>query len=797
MRKIIVLFSLFFISISHSVLAQQAVPNESTLTIEQIMQGEKFVGYLPSGIHWSEDSKTIYFSWNPDGDTLRSTYKIGLNGETPMKLSTDELKAKPSRFGTYNKAGTKKLYSKSGDLFLMDVNAGTSVQITNTNESERNPQFSGDEQKVIFQKGSNLFSWDISLGVLAQLTDFRKGKKRSERKKKEYEAWLERDQMEYFDILQKRKETREVRERRNDLLDVDRANTVYFGDKSIGNIQASPDLKFVTYRLTKDAKSKGTKVPSYVTESGYIDDLRSRSKVGTPQNTYEFGIYDLEKDSAFMLDIKSLDGIYDKPAFLADYHKGEKPFEKKYKKPRQVIVHNPIYADDGKAVVVIRSSDNKDRWICLLDLGTQKLKLVDKQHDDAWIGGPGISSWNFSSGNIGWLADNETLYYQSEEPGYSHIYTYNTKTGKKKALTKGDFEIRDAYLSKDKQYFYINANKVSPHEQHFYRLSANGGKMTQLTSMSGKHEVSLSPDEKWMAIRYSFSNKPWELYLQANEAKATPKQLTKSTTSQFNSYSWREPEIVKFTAEDGAKVPARLYRPANGKAHGGAVIFVHGAGYLQNVHKWWSSYYREYMFHNLLTDNGFTVLDIDYRASDGYGRDWRTGIYQFMGGKDLDDQVDGAKYLVDELDVDPKRIGIYGGSYGGFITMMGLFTKPGTFKSGAALRSVTDWAHYNHGYTSNILNTPVQDSIAYYKSSPIYHAEGLQDQLLILHGVIDRNVQFQDVVRLAQRLIELGKDNWEFAVFPLEGHGFVEASSWADEYKRIYKLFQQTLTQKE
>jgi dipeptidyl aminopeptidase/acylaminoacyl peptidase len=196
------------------------------------------------------------------------------------------------------------------------------------------------------------------------------------------------------------------------------------------------------------------------------------------------------------------------------------------------------------------------------------------------------------------------------------------------------------------------------------------------------------------------------------------------------------------------------------------------------------------MFHNLLVDNGFTVLDIDYRGSDGYGRDWRTGIYRHMGGKDLSDQVDGAAYLVEELGIDPQRIGIYGGSYGGFITLMALFTSPGTFECGAALRSVTDWAHYNHPYTSNILNTPVEDAIAFRQSSPIYFAEGLEDRLLILHGMVDDNVQFQDVVRLSQRLIELGKEDWELAVFPVERHGFIEPSSWTDEYRRIFKLLE-------
>ena len=108
------------------------------------------------------------------------------------------------------------------------------------------------------------------------------------------------------------------------------------------------------------------------------------------------------------------------------------------------------------------------------------------------------------------------------------------------------------------------------------------------------------------------------------------------------------------------------------------MIFVHGAGYLQNVHDWWKgSYYLEYMFHHVLAAHGVAVLDIDYRASAGYGRDWRTAVYRFMGGRDLDDQVDGAAWLVKEKGVDPKRIGIYGGSYGGFITLMAMFTKPG------------------------------------------------------------------------------------------------------------------------
>jgi len=236
-----------------------------------------------------------------------------------------------------------------------------------------------------------------------------------------------------------------------------------------------------------------------------------------------------------------------------------------------------------------------------------------------------------------------------------------------------------------------------------------------------------------------------------------------------------------------------LYKPSNAKRGGPAVIFVHGAGYAQNVHRYWASYFREYMFHHLLMENGFTVMDVDYRASSGYGRDWRTAIYRHMGGKDLDDQVDAARWLVREQGVDARRIGIYGGSYGGFITLMALFTQPDVFAAGAALRPVTDWAHYNHPYTSNILNLPQKDKEAYKQSSPIYFADKLKGALLICHGMVDANVHFQDTVRLVQRLIELRKENWELAVYPVEDHGFVESTSWADEYKRIFKLFETSL----
>lgn len=762
----------------------------TALSIDQIMLGDRFIGFSPDNVFWGEDNKTIYFSWNPTMDTLASLYKVVLPNGKPEKVSLEEQRKMVGN-GEYSKDYRRKVFGRNGDVFLLDLTTGKEQQITNTFDNEGSPRFTGDGKGLTWVSNNNLYHWDSATGSIAQLTNFRNTPARPSPKPLENEAWLKEDQMGMFEVLRWRKGQRDIRDRQNKALEVKRAREINYGSKFLSGLQASPNLRFVTFRYTKRAEPKSTDVPNYVTESGYTSDLTARSKVGTPQDTYEFGIYDRTRDTFYMVDTKKLEGIYDKPAFLKDYHKGEKPYNPKYDKPREVSFANVLFSDDGKAVISLRAQDNKDRWIVLIDLLTGQLKQLDRQHDDAWIGGPGVSG--FGGGGIGWLPDNEHLWFQSEETGFSHIYTVNVKTGVKKALTSGNFEILESNLSRDGKFFFVTASAEGPHEHHFYRLPIAGGKLEKITSFKGGNEAVLSPDESTLAIRYSFGNKPWELYWMPTEAGATAQQVTSSTTAAFKTYPWRVPEIVWFTARDGVKVPARLYKPSKAAPSRPAVIFVHGAGYLQNVHNWWSSYSREYMFHNFLVDRGYTVLDVDYRGSAGYGRDWRTGIYRHMGGKDLDDQVDGAKYLVSTHKVNAQNIGIYGGSYGGFITLMALFNAPEIFKSGAGLRSVTDWAHYNHGYTANILNTPVEDSIAYRRSSPIYFAEGLKGNLLMLHGMVDVNVHFQDVVRLSQRLIELKKDKWDLAVFPMEDHGFIEPSSWSDEYKRIFKLFEETL----
>jgi dipeptidyl aminopeptidase/acylaminoacyl peptidase len=761
-----------------------------TLSIEKIMRDPKWIQIGPSAIHWSNDSKKLYYKLTPEHSQHGDMYSVTPGNTSPQLVGIDDQRELAANGGTWNKKHTLKTYAKNGDIFLEDIKSGKTRQLTSTTEREADPYFNATEDKILFTKGDDLFALKLGGTGLEQLTNFvKKSSKKEDEDETEQAKWLKAQQLELFDIIKVKDKDEKQGEADRKALQPKKLKELVTGGKDVDDVVLSPDERFITYRLTKQADGdKIGNVPDYVTASGYTEDIRNRSKVGGPQASYESFVYDRQRDSVYKIVTTNIAGIKDLPDYVKDYPK-ELADRTKLNADRGVYVSGPFWSDDSKyGLVFVDALDNKDRWIMKLNAETGSLILLDRQHDNAWISGaPGIDD-----STIGWL-DATHYYYQSEASGYTHIYVADIVSNDKKQLTSGKWEVQNLALSNDKKTFYFNANIDHPGDYQYYRLPVSGGKPIRLTSMKGQNDVTLSPDEKWLAIHYSYTNKPWELYLQANKPGANAIQITHSTTSEFKSYPWRDAPIITFKNRYGSDVYARLYVPKNPDPAKPAVVFVHGAGYLQNVTYSWSYYFREYMFNNMLTDKGYTVLDIDYSGSAGYGRDWRTAIYRHMGGKDLSDQVDGVKYLADNYGVNPKHVGIYGGSYGGFMTLMAMFTAPDVFTSGAAIRSVTDWAHYNHGYTDNILNEPYYDEKSYRLSSPIYFADGLKGNLLMLHGMVDQNVNFQDIVRLTQRLIELHKDNWWLAPYPVEDHGFEQPSSWTDEYKRIYKLFEGTL----
>jgi dipeptidyl aminopeptidase/acylaminoacyl peptidase len=748
--------------------AQIAAQGKFLLTIDNIMRGPELYGYTPQDVRWSGDNQRIYFQWKQASETIDKpfeTWMVPRENGYPRKLSDEDARLAPPAFGRTTRDRKRTVYVRDGDVFLYDFTADNARQLTRTTDAEKDPHFTQDEKRVAFTRGGNLYVMDLngsSVASMEQMTDIKPAATPDNKPPAgSSQEFLQKQEKELLAAVRDRarqKDAEEARKKREN----PRKPFELAERQTVQHLELCPSEKCVIALIEEGPKGdKPDNVPNYVTESGYTEEIKGRTNVGDPQ----------ERTKVAILDAVSGEVQW------ADSALGDK----------QVDLDLPVFNDQGtRAVMVVRSVDNKDRWIQLLDTASAKTTTLFHEHDDAWLDGPGYET-------LGWLKNGDEIYFESERDGWDHLYTVSALGGSPKQLTSGKFEVTNVELSNDGSKFYLITSEAGTSERQFYSMNVNGGPRTRITTDSGGHRVVLSRDEKYLADVYSYVNRPPELYTGRNAAGTTSVKRTDSPSKDFWEYAWQDAPIVQVPARDGAMIPARFFKPANYSPGGPAVVFVHGAGYLQNVSKFWSlNYPREYLFHHFLMEHGYMVLDMDYRASSGYGRDWRTAIYRHMGGKDLEDNLDGAKWLVDQ-GADPKRIGVYGGSYGGFITLMAMFTSPDTFAAGAALRPVTDWAHYNHGYTSDILNTPQADAEAYRQSSPIYFAEGLKGALLICHGMVDTNVFFQDTVRLAERLVELRKENWSVAMYPVENHAFMRPESWADEYKRIFKLFEDNL----
>jgi dipeptidyl aminopeptidase/acylaminoacyl peptidase len=733
------------------------------LSIENLMRGPELYGTAPSRVRFSDDSRHVYFRWKkPDADTAEAAYRVAVAGGEPERLTQaleDSLYPQP---GVWSRDRRLKVYVRRGDVWLWDAARAAARRLTETPGAEGSPQLSADGRTAFFVREDNVYAIGLDGGPLVQLTDVRRGNapRPADRDSAGQRGLLRAQQRDLFEFVRRPpRETQNPFSQRPDTTALPRP--LFLAEsQSLVSYSVSPDGRYLLF--TQSERPAGQQVqalPVWVTGSGYIETPPNRTKVGDEQTITKAGILEFASGAVNWVD----PGLGSRGADLRGIG----------------------WAPTGRLALVSGfAHDDTDRWLWVVDVPGFQVRQLDVLHDSAWVGG--------LSRGAGWLPDGETVWFTSEATGWAHLYTVPAAGGPARALTSGPWEVEGVQFSPDGRRVYFQSSEVHWGERHLYTAGLDGGARTQLTRGEGRHDVVPSPDGRWLAILHSTANHPPELYLQPNRPGAAWRQVTESTTEEFRRYPWRVPELVSVPSRDGTEVPGQLFRPA-GAPNGAAVVFVHGAGYLQDVHKWWSDYPREYLFHHFLAARGYTVLELDYRASAGHGRDWRTAIYRHMGGTDLDDNVDGARWLVRTQGVDSARIGVYGGSYGGFITLMAMFTTPGVFRAGAALRPVTDWAHYSHGYTAAILNTPQEDSAAYRRSSPIYFAEGLRGALLICHGMVDDNVNFQDAVRLVQRLIELRKEDWELAVYPVEPHGFRMTTSWIDEYRRIFRLFEVNL----
>lgn len=810
-----------------------------TISLDQIMSDPDWIGRSPEQAYWADDSAAVYFHQKREGSELRDLYRISLDSENPELISPDRLHSADTAASvfspnTLSSDYRQKVYERESDIYVKNLRSGEIIQLTRTATDETDPLFTADDEKVIFSRDEAIFVRNLATGLEYQAADLKteeppssKGDDDAERDsededkdkdKEDGDDYLEAQQTRLFEIIRLQERREELAEEyENDAQRQDSARLslpYYLGDDTeILSSSLSPDENWLIAIVRDTSEQEAGRVgsmPNYVTASGYVENKEVRSRVGTTDfASHSMYVFDLKSHRFAILDLSALPSRDADP--LSDQLQLEPNDDEEEEESFRDIRLSGIQWNNvgNKVLFQAISRDNKDRWLLTLnteeleltptedesekneslmksvDFEYEALRVVHHHHDPAWINRRFIAAR--------WLPDNTSLYYLSEADGYGHLYLFDGEDSEQ--LTQGEFEVTAPVLSRDGDQIYFRSNLNHPGIYEVFRLDIDDKSLQQLSDLGGMNGFVLSPDESKLLLTHSDALNPNELYVQATRPNSNASKLTQTISEEFSATEWTVPEFIEVASSYSEDpIHSRVYTPTEPSDElRSAVVFIHGAGYLQNAHQGWSVYFREFMFHSLLVQQGYVVLDMDYRASAGYGRDWRTAIYQQMGTPEIQDLKDGIDWLVDNKQVDRNRICTYGGSYGGFLTLMAMFIDPDMFACGAALRPVTDWAHYNHGYTSNILNIPTLDPSAYAKSSPIEFAEGLEKPLLIAHGMQDNNVFFQDSVRLVQRLIELRKENWELAIYPIEAHGFREPSSWFDEYRRIFNLFKENL----
>jgi len=524
----------------------------------------------------------------------------------------------------------------------------------------------------------------------------------------------------------------------------------------------SPDGRWVVSSEIEWNSDRDLIMADYLTEQVTTVSVRG-SLAGDPATTVSLSIHDVESGENFVPPLDDAGRYY---------------------------LRRTAWSPDGTLLLVDRvSEDSHVRQVIVVDPAKRESWPIFSERDDAWIGGPAV--WS------GWAHEGLSVLLTSERGGFNHLYRVDVGSGEAVALTSGKWEIDAITAFKEDDRLLLSSHAGGdPASLQLHLVDTRSGAESRLTDADGwADRPRVSADGGTILYRRATLGRPWDLYaVKVGHdllPDAAPVRLSETVPEALIELDLPSPELVTYeNPDDGVMVHAYLYKPVpfDPLRRYPAVMFIHGAGQLQQVRKSMSAYSVNMLFHHRLTRQGFVVIEPDYRHSEGYGRDFRGDVHGFMGGKDLDDAVAGIDYLDGLGYVDTDRVGIYGGSYGGFMVLMALFTKPDAFAAGAALRSVTDWRTYNHWYTNPRLGLPDEEPEAYERSSPIDHAEGLTKPLLLLHGLKDNNVFVQDTVRLMEKLIELGKD-FDAMLYPSQGHGFSDPASWIDEYKRIERLF--------
>jgi dipeptidyl-peptidase-4 len=400
--------------------------------------------------------------------------------------------------------------------------------------------------------------------------------------------------------------------------------------------------------------------------------------------------------------------------------------------------------ETGESTSVV--SESRDTWV--------NSRIV-------WIGG--------SSRTLVFLKDNSFL-WASDRSGFFHIYHISADGNVLNQLTSGDWQVEDIQaVSEDGQTIYFTATEASPLERNLYRVNLDGTGFTRITTEDGNNAADTSPHGRYSVVTNSAIDRQRKMSVISTAGKELA-VLVDNENPRAENYSFNYTKLIEIEAEDGETLYGMITLPPDFDENHKypVIVYVYGGPAVQLVTNSWSI--MALFLHQLNAARDYIIFTLDNRGSWGRGHEFESKIYLKLGDWELRDQIAGVKYLHSLPYVDPDRIGITGGSFGGFMTLIAMFRAPEYFKVGVAESPGVDNRHYDTIYTERYLSTPQKNPDGYKASDASQYAGGLQGKLLITHGMMDNNAHVQQTFQLIEALITAGKE-FDIMLYPKERHG--------------------------
>lgn len=433
-----------------------------------------------------------------------------------------------------------------------------------------------------------------------------------------------------------------------------------------------------------------------------------------------------------------------------------------------------------------QSRDQQKLELRAYNVQSESQKTLLSETSDTWV--------NLHD-DLHFLKQNNQFIWASEKDGFKHLYLFGQDGKLVRQLTKGDWVVEEVRaIDEDKGVIYFTGRKDTPLESHLYSVTLKGGDISRISEREGFHEINFAADGSIYVDEFSTANRPPQVSLH----QASGKQITWLEENKLDNDhpltpyldSWNEPEFGTLTTPDDATLYYRLYKPEDTSTKRPAIVFLYGGPHAQVVTNKWGG--NRGLLMQYWVDQGYVVFSVDNRGSNYRGKGFEDPIYKKMGTVEVDDQVEGVKFLRSLDYVDPERIGVHGHSYGGYMTLMTMFKAGEYFKAGVSGAPVTDWRLYDTHYTERYMGNPAKDDDAYTNSSVFPYADGLKGPLLIYHGMADDNVLFTHSTRLYKHLQDMAKP-FETMDYPGKKHSIRGKQTGTHLYKTITNFFNRNL----